>query len=979
MELTAPGVPQGSKSEFLIGGGYRAELSFDDLEGSSCVVWAPEFFSLSSQVSPPKVSKAFATRWVHHVSREDLLAWLSFEKNGDLRHSSTSSKVPSAKISWKSPEKETFRKVFERLEKAFREDGVKKAVPVVFANGITAMSDRLQWIHDRVLAGLEGTRGNPLRLYGCWNEGSGFLGATPEELFSRDGDVVTSMAVAGTRALRTLGARIEDPASVEAFSNEFLNDPKERNEHLHVVDDIEKTLRGLGGDFEKSPTQVERFGALLHLVTRLKVTKPQRADLRKLTESLHPTPALGLWPRDPELRLLRELHLISEGRGADGGTAREGFGAPFLVKFGERVEAIVAIRQIRWSFEEGDRARVVVGSGCGVVPESEMDREWKELAAKREAVMRLFRLSTEVSDETSNEKSGPVFWSLRVLENILSLGVRHFVVCAGARNAPLVVAAEALRQASSEIRVESFFEERSAAFYALGLARATGRPVAVLTTSGTAVSELLPAMIEADYSGVPLIAVTADRPRRLRYSGAPQSMPQNRVFEEFTEETWDLEEGDAFENLDRVRTCLRPLHFNIALEEPLLADVEKNPERFAMAARDIVSMMEVSKANGVSKNFRADEFSQDPTLSFAALGAVLEARRTNDSSGVVAIVGSLRAEDRSAAAEFLSSHAIPCWLEATSGLRGDIRLRDLELRGGDRDLQRWCLSGEVNHVIRIGGVPTTRAWRDLDDVEVRTQTLSISHLRFSGLGRGQFIHLPGPGELRKFLRESSHVVNASTKASVSTAREKMWLNEDRHTLEKLERLLVILPNSEPSFVRALSKAIPEDALVYVGNSLPIRWWDLAATREHTHAIEANRGVNGIDGQISTALGLAHGAGPSEAWILVGDLTALYDLTAPWALSKLKNSSSVRTRIVVLNNSGGRIFSRVLAKAPGGAKPFENEHDLGFEHWAAMWKLEYRRIEDFNELSSVGSELGPHAVLELIPSSAATHDFWAGLT
>lgn len=978
--------PNGSKgssdADFLVGGGDRADLSFDDLERSSCAIWAPGFFSVSSQgeaspgfgrlhiaeapspspaAKPSTTAEPFATQWIHQVSREDFLAWLfqdseSFEKNGTDRVS-----IASAKISWRAPKKEDFEKTFERLGKAFREEGVKKAVPVVFAEGVTAMADRLEWLRARVLAGLAGTSGSHLRLYGCWGEGSGFLGATPEELFSRDGDVLTSMAVAGTRAVRTLGDRAQDPEALAKFSGDFLNDPKERNEHLHVVEDIEKVLGTTGGKITKSPTAVERFGALLHLVTRFHVSQTGHADFRKLVESLHPTPALGVWPRDPQHRLLRELHTL-----ASGGVEREGFGAPFVVKFGERVESIVAIRQIRWNFDESDRASVVVGSGCGVVPESDVHREWDELAAKREAVMKLFRLSVE--------KPEPVFWSLRVLEKAMSFGVRHFVVCAGARNAPLVVAAEALRRAVSAVQVESFFEERSAGFYALGLARATGRPVAVLTTSGTAVSELLPAMAEADYSGVPLVAITADRPRRLRYSGAPQSMPQSQIFNAFVEKSWDLEEGDAFVGFEDVvrGERLRPLHFNIALDEPLLNDAEKNPHRLEAEAREIGRKFQESAENPSRKN---ETLSGDLGLSFAALGGVFEARRATDQAGVVAIVGALRSEDRAAAAEFLSAHQIPCLLEAPSGLRGDVRLRDIELRGGDRDLQRWCLSGEVTRVLRIGGVPTTRVWRDLDDVDVITQTLSISHLRFSGLSRGQFVHLPGEGELKKFLRDST----AQT-TSPPTSRELKWLEEDRQSFDKLERLVKILAQSEPAFVRALSETVSEDAMIYVGNSLPIRWWDMVATRERTMAVEANRGVNGIDGQISTALGLARGARPSETWILVGDLTALYDLAGPWALSKLKDlGDSVRTRIVVLNNSGGRIFTRVLAKAPGGAKPFENEHDLEFENWAKMWKLDYRRITEAGELAKASQGLGSHAVLELIPSSESTHDFWSGLT
>jgi 2-succinyl-5-enolpyruvyl-6-hydroxy-3-cyclohexene-1-carboxylate synthase len=143
-------------------------------------------------------------------------------------------------------------------------------------------------------------------------------------------------------------------------------------------------------------------------------------------------------------------------------------------------------------------------------------------------------------------------------------------------------------------------------------------------------------------------------------------------------------------------------------------------------------------------------------------------------------------------------------------------------------------------------------------------------------------------------------------------------------------------------------------------------------------------VNGIDGQLSTAFGLAAGFADTlptkELWILVGDLTALYDLAAPWALVNAELAkTSTKIRIVVLNNSGGRIFKRVLAKAPGGSAPFENEHELDFKNWAAMWKLGYARVMGDSDLhANFSLKLQDRAVIELIPSIDQTARFWEGL-
>jgi 2-succinyl-5-enolpyruvyl-6-hydroxy-3-cyclohexene-1-carboxylate synthase len=184
---------------------------------------------------------------------------------------------------------------------------------------------------------------------------------------------------------------------------------------------------------------------------------------------------------------------------------------------------------------------------------------------------------------------------------------------------------------------------------------------------------------------------------------------------------------------------------------------------------------------------------------------------------------------------------------------------------------------------------------------------------------------------------------------------------DRAGTDLLASLFHREPRAEPSLVRALSRLLPDESLMYVGNSLPIREWDLAAPLDRPRAVEANRGANGIDGQLSTFLRLLPEG--DEGWTLVGDLTALYDLTAPWVLSGM---SSSRVRFVVLNNGGGKIFSRIFKTAL-----FENRHSLSFEGWAKMWDLPY---ELWTEVPA-GWDGPKHAVIELKPDAEATARFW----
>lgn len=154
---------------------------------------------------------------------------------------------------------------------------------------------------------------------------------------------------------------------------------------------------------------------------------------------------------------------------------------------------------------------------------------------------------------------------IEILSKLRAAGVDHFVVCAGARNAPIV---EVLTRAQ-DLKVFSFFEERSAAFFAMGCSRRLGSPVAVVTTSGTAAAELLPAVIESYHSGIPLVAITADRPERLRGTGAPQSMDQIGLFAKFCEFEFDLSLKNTKFDLKSWQK-LKPIHFNIAFDEPLI-------------------------------------------------------------------------------------------------------------------------------------------------------------------------------------------------------------------------------------------------------------------------------------------------------------------------------------------------------------------------------------------------------------------------
>ncbi len=494
-------------------------------------------------------------------------------------------------------------------------------------------------------------------------------------------------------------------------------------------------------------------------------------------------------------------------------------------------------------------------------------------------------------------------------------GVETWCVCPGGRNAPLVI----VLQRARGITALSFHDERSAAFFAVGRARATGAPVAVVTTSGTATAELLPAAVEAYYSGIPLVLVTADRPPRFRGTGSPQAIEQVGLFGEYAPTIFD-----GATDADRLDLAewngRRPVHVNICFDEPL-ADGEP-------PALDLAPARMARPAPAA-----------DPA---PLVGMLRKARRP------LVLLGPLDATDHAGVRDFVVQLGAPVFAEAASGLREDAALAHIRITSGERALR----SARFDAVFRIGGAPTLRLWRDLEARRPDVPVCSVDRTPFPGLTGGTHV-MAEPGTL----------LGAATPDLVADAawRDDL-LARDRARQVALDTLWIAHPRAEPAMVRALSALVPAGSLVYLGNSLPIREWDLAAVRSAgSWIVGVSRGANGIDGQLSTFFGMC---APGRAhWALVGDLTALYDLGAPWILPRLATGP---IRIVVVNNGGGQIFRRLFPYPE-----IRNEHAVTFDRWGEMWDIAYQRWD------VVPSEaaLPDRVIIEVAPDTAATDAFW----
>lgn len=513
--------------------------------------------------------------------------------------------------------------------------------------------------------------------------------------------------------------------------------------------------------------------------------------------------------------------------------------------------------------------------------------------------------------------------AMELMGRCLKAGIREFVICAGARNAALI---EALvrAEAAGHARIWRHFEERSAGFFALGRTMETGLPCAVVTTSGTAAAELLPAVIEAFYQARPLVAITADRPAAYRGTGAPQSIDQTGIF------------GPHAAQVDPAAWDGRgPLHLNAELEE----EFEPGDETF----RDVQP-----------GDFKA----ADERLNVAALARWL---REDHFRGVTVMIGGLEPDEQEDVYHFCRDFAAPVVADATSGLRE--ALQGLVIHDPDRTLRRT----PPGKILRLGDVPCGRFWRDLENLP-ETSVWSVCRNGLPGLARESNVTR---GPLQRVIPALGDIDEAGDALDLlvgSAARAA-----------RMDELLECHPDSEPALVRALSHFACIGSGVFLGNSLPIREWNLFAQWSRpVRPVRANRGANGIDGQISTWLGWS--AGIAGSWAVLGDLTTLYDLAAPFVMDQTGSDGRV---LAVIRNNGGRIFDRLprlQSMRPQAATCMTNPHQADFAGLATLWGMRHIRVRNPDDLDQLHEAEEPSVkkaaiLLEVIPDASQTAAFW----
>ena len=493
------------------------------------------------------------------------------------------------------------------------------------------------------------------------------------------------------------------------------------------------------------------------------------------------------------------------------------------------------------------------------------------------------RGATEVNNSTSLARV--------VVRQIIEAGITDVVISPGSRNAPLSLA---FFEASQEglIKIHVRIDERTAAFFALGIIKSTGRPVPVVCTSGTAVANYHPAVLEASHTNAPLMVLTADRPAMLRKTGANQTTEQARIFGKAVRYFADID-GPVYPMelpLDSLRTG--PIHLNLQFDEPLLSD----------GSSDWLSQISIAPKEFVPRT-------KPGTLRLVGARGVVVVGHDRGGLTVDEITWFTKVLGWPVIAE--DPLSFPDAIAHASIFLASPEIRSTLIPQSALVIGRTTLSRSINAFIKSS--PITYV------VDQRLATVDSDRQ-----ADRKFTELP---ELQGVIQSDE------------------WIAKWNKVSERAQKLIGSLDGwNEAVIARTIARTIPDNTALFVSSSRPIRDLEgFAHPRGGVHTY-ANRGLAGIDGNISTALGVAYGHKATIA--VLGDLSFLHDLTG------LVNKEEINCRFIVINNDGGGIFSTLPQRGVNGFETvFGTPHGLNPAVIAQAMGVDAKQISSLKELEA----------------------------
>ncbi|GAB4011507.1 MAG: 2-succinyl-5-enolpyruvyl-6-hydroxy-3-cyclohexene-1-carboxylic-acid synthase [Bdellovibrio sp.] len=541
-------------------------------------------------------------------------------------------------------------------------------------------------------------------------------------------------------------------------------------------------------------------------------------------------------------------------------------------------------------------------------------------------------------------------WCAQIIDELKKNGINDYFIAPGMRNAPIISAV----LETEDLNVFEGMDERALAYRALGHSKITQKSSVLICTSGTAVANFFPAVIEASLTSTPLFVISADRPVELVKSGANQAIEQRGILSPYVANELHLpppEEGLAPLALRKMIAHLiteshiqkRPVHLNVPLKEPL----DLTPGE--------ISSNYLKKAEDAMEKSMPSTLTMLPELALKESDREILSRKMNEAKQPLIVVGSLPAgQSHGPLIEWLDQGQCPLFLDVTSGLKYRYPVGERALPGFDHpEVVKLIENNSIDLIIHLGGPVVSKHYYQFLTAHPE---IFVVHVHDSFLMNDPSFSV----DLRIF---ADPLVIAKSLPAMKGGMSAELKKGSAQLIADKSQIIDKSPLSNPYISKNFIDHIENNELIVISNSMAIRSFDSygSLTTKKDLTIVTNRGASGIEGILSTAIG-ASSALQQKAHVIIGDVAMIHDLNA---FSQLK-TAAFPIRIIIINNQGGGIFRLLpIAQDERTLKAIETRHDYNFAPIAQMFGLHYQVIantEQFDQLMK--QELQQHEIIEI---------------
>jgi len=539
----------------------------------------------------------------------------------------------------------------------------------------------------------------------------------------------------------------------------------------------------------------------------------------------------------------------------------------------------------------------------------------------------LYKEPASFADEFSNIN---LLWASLFIEELVRNGISDFCIAPGSRSTPLTLAAAGHKEVNTHVH----FDERGLGFFALGLSLFSRKPVVIITTSGTAVANLYPAVIEAKQSAIPLIVLSADRPAELIDCGANQAIDQCRIFSHYPvffaqipSATTQIKPNYLLttinQGLQQQLQTPAPIHFNIAFSEPLY------PQTATLNYQAYLQPLKawLTDKQPFSRYFQKSE-------SFPAVADTILSDKK-----VVVIAGRISDLNQAQAiAEFAAFNNYPLLADLQSALAGNTaNLHYYDLLLVNDKFTETLQQADI--IVQFGGkLISKRLDQFIEGFAGEYLLVDPGHARIDPAHRLRKRFICSPMQWIKAVRDKIPAI------------DKQWLQalQKQNAYIREQIISPFLSNnllSEIAVTSALDKLLPANSPVFIGNSMPVRLSDMFF-RQNAALPFCNRGASGIDGLLATASGIAKRCAGITT-LIIGDTSFLYDLNSLALLKQLIGPFV----IIVLNNDGGAIFNLLPVPSEQKQDYYQLPHGLTFADSCRQFSIDYYQPADLTQFAA----------------------------